>query len=139
MYRARDVMSTNVTVLHEDATVVDAIRTLVENGISGAPVVNRDGDLVGVVSEYRLLEAIYVPQFKACEVREIMTKEPLSITENMYLSDVADLLMQQRIRRLPVVRDGSLVGIVARRDLLRYVMDTGEELDRFLGEVASIA
>jgi len=139
MYRTRDVMNTHLVVLRDDATAEDAIAALVRKGISGAPVVNRSGELVGLISEYRLLEAIYEPGFKACPIREIMTPDPITISENAYLSDAAGLMLEHRIRRLPVVRQGALVGIIARRDLLRYVIESGETLDEFLGEVTAMA
>ena len=72
MYLARDVMTTDVFKLRADVTVGDAMAELVDRGISGTPVVDGRGELVGIVSEYQLLEAIYVPQFKDSPIRDLL-------------------------------------------------------------------
>jgi len=138
MYRVRKVMNTDLVTLRADATVADAIHTLVESGISGAPVVDHSGVLVGIVSEFQLLEAVYTPEFKSCRVHDIMTTDLVTVGENAFLSDAANLMMLHRIRRLPVVQNDRVVGIVARRDLLQYVIDAGESLDHFLQETTAI-
>ena len=143
MYLARDVMTTDVFKLRADATVGDAMAELVDRGISGAPVVDgRDfgengGKLVGIISEYQLLEAIYVPQFKNCPIRDVMSSEVITVTSGALLSDVANLMMMHRIRRIPVVRGREVVGLIARRDLLRYVISAGETLETFLNELTA--
>jgi CBS domain-containing protein len=129
MYTARDVMCSDVITISVDATVGDAMRVLLEKDISGAPVVDEQGELVGIVSELQLLEAVYTPQIKKHSLRNFVTKNVLSVTENALLSDVANILVLHRIRRVPVLRDGRLVGIVSRRDLLRYALEAGETAD----------
>src|SRR4029078_5550170 len=123
MYRARDVMTTDVTTVSPKATVKEAIRTLVANGISGAPVVAEDGALVGIVSEYQLLEVIYDPDTKGLLVEDVMTKSVFSVDESAFLPEVAGLFIVHRIRRVPVLQDGRLVGLITRRDLLNYSLE----------------
>lgn len=139
MYTARDVMSTDVFTIRDTAMVSDAMRRLVEEGISGAPVVDGAGRLVGIISEFQLLEAIYSPQVKEQRVGDLMTRDVLIAAEDTLLSDVANLMIIHRIRRLPVLREGELVGIVARRDLLRYILQAGESLEEYLEQVQTFA
>jgi len=139
MYRASDVMSKNVVTLHQDTPVEDAIRTLLKHQISGMPVVDDEGHLVGIISEFQLMEAIYTPEVKQHRVGKLMTRDVLTVKENAILSDVANMFILHRIRRMPVVRDGTVVGIIARRDLLRYVMETDDVLGGFIEEVRTFA
>jgi CBS domain-containing protein len=135
MYRAKDVMTTKLITISIDATAEEAIRTLLQHNISGAPVVDPDGTLKGIVSEFQLLEVIYSPELKASKVRDIMTREVTSVGEHALLSDIASIFIVMRIRRLPVVREGRLVGLVSRRDLLRYAVEAGNEMEEFIREV----
>lgn len=123
MRRARDVMNTDVVAICAEATVEEAIRSLLEHRVSGAPLLDEQGALVGIVSEFQLLEAIYRPEVKQEQVRNLMTKDVITVTEDAALSEVTNLLLLHRIRRVPVVRDGKMVGIISRRDLLRCTVD----------------
>jgi CBS domain-containing protein len=142
MYEAHDVMNTRVVTIPADATVEKAIATLVENDISGAPVVDRAGCLIGIISEYRLLEAVYSPEIKNDQVSGLMSTEVLTVDENALLSDITSLFIAKRIRRVPVVRNGQLMGIISRRDLLRYTLEAKDTVDPYLqrvGEDGSLA
>lgn len=139
MYSAQDVMNRNVISIDSESTVEEAIRTLVEHGISGAPVTDRDGNLVGIVSEFQLLEVVYEPDTRNAPVSQFMTKDVLTVKEGTMLSDVATILVVQRIRRVPVVRDGRVVGLVSRRDLLRYVLDAGNGIAEFVSAARAAA
>src|SRR5205085_4024165 len=114
MYRAKDVMTRDVVKLSPTTTVEEAIRLLLENGFSGAPVVSEDGTLTGIISEYQLLEVIYDPETTKLPVEHIMTRSVLSVDESALLSDVASLFILHRIRRVPVLREGHLVGLITR-------------------------
>ena len=91
--------------------------------------------VVGIVTEHQLVQAIYRPEIKDQRVRQLMTRVVLSATEDTILSEVAGLMEKHRIRRLPVVRDGQVVGVVARRDLLRYLTENEAALRQFLDTV----
>ena len=139
MYRARDVMTTQVETLSPQTTVKGAIRTLVAKGISGAPVVGADGALVGIVSEYQLLEVIYDPDTKGMLVEDVMTKSVFSVDESAFLPEVASLFIVHRIRRVPVLENGRLVGLITRRDLLNYSLEAEEEIESLFGRVRAVA
>ena len=135
MYRAKDVMTRDILTLSPKATVEEAIRQLLDHSYSGAPVVNEDGVLVGIVSEFQLLEVIYDPETTKLPVEEVMTRSVLSVDEGALLSDVANLFIMHRIRRVPVLQDGQLVGLITRRDVLRYIIESRPQVDEFLSGV----
>jgi len=135
MCRARDVMTAGLLTISQDATVEEAIRMLIDRDISGAPVVDDDGKLAGIISELQLLEAVYTPEVKSQRLRSFMTKDVLTVTEDTLLSDVTNILVLHRIRRVPVLRDGRLVGIITRRDLLRYALEASDTLTMSVKEL----
>jgi CBS domain-containing protein len=137
MYDAPDAMTRNISPVRPEDTIEEAIRMLVENRISGAPVVNDEGTLVGVISEYQLLEIAYDPNIKRAKVRDFMTKDLLTVNASALLTTVANLFVSQRIRRVPVLENGKLVGIISRRDILRYMIQTGKPIERFFSEMRS--
>ncbi len=139
MYEVHDVMSADVRTISADVTVGEATRQLVDSQFSGMPVVDGEGRLVGIISEYQMLETLYSSHFRAKTVRDVMTKDVITVTPDTILSDATSLMMSHRIRRLPVVVDGKIVGIVARRDLLRYTIEAGDELWNFLDEIKAFA
>lgn len=123
MRRARDAMSRNVVVIREHATVEEAIHSLLKHRVSGAPVVDAQGQLVGIISEFQLLEAIYRPEVKQELVRDLMTKDVITVTDESILSEVANMFLLHRIRRVPVLCNGEMVGLISHRDLLKCTVD----------------
>jgi CBS domain-containing protein len=139
--KVRDVMTTRVVTIHSDASATQAAELMLQHGISGLPVVDADGNVVGIVTEGdflrraelgterrrpRWLEFLAGPGQLAAEytraagrkVDDIMTSDVRTIDEEIELSEVVRLMESHRIKRLPVVRDGKLVGIVSRANLL---------------------
>ena len=134
--RAADVMTSEVITLGEDASVREAARLMAEHGISAVPVVDREKRVVGMVSEGDLLHRAetgterrrswwlemvastnqlageYVKSHSA-SVKDVMTRDVISVTEETPVADIAILLETNRIKRVPVLRDGRLVGIVS--------------------------
>jgi len=139
MYQVRDVMNESVVTLSTTVTVGEAIRHLIENHISGIPIVDEEGSLVGIISEFQLLETLYSPNVKEMLVGDVMTQKVLTVSPEMALSEAVGLMIVHRIRRLPVIDNGRIVGIVSRRDLLQYTLDAGDKLDAFLNEFKGAA
>ncbi|HLJ11402.1 MAG TPA: CBS domain-containing protein [Planctomycetaceae bacterium] len=128
MLTARDVMTTNVITISSAMTVEEAIHILLLNGISGAPVVDESGKVVGIISEFQLLVVVYNSDAKEESVADFMTKGVVSVGEEAPLTEVANKMVVHRIRRLPVVDRGNLVGLISRPDLLRYAIDAAVPL-----------
>lgn len=142
---ARDVMTQPAATLRDDASLEQAIALMLERGISGLPVVDQHGQLLGMLTEGDLLRRVEVgtsdqhrsgwwdfirgPGRNAAEyvrthsrrVSDLMTRNPASVTEGTPLADVVELMEQRRIKRVPVLRGDAVVGIVSRSDLLRAV------------------
>jgi CBS domain-containing protein len=143
--RAMDVMTTDVITVEPDTPVQALAALLAGRGISGAPVVDPGGRLVGIVSEGDLLHRAEIGTARrhrdrrrswwldhyasdlareyikshARTVKDIMTRDVVTVTEDTDLGEVAEVLEAKRIKRVPVVRDGKVVGIISRANLVR--------------------
>jgi CBS domain-containing protein len=124
-------MNRKVVSLIPQATVEEAIRTLLEHKISGAPVIDKEGKLVGIISQFQLLEVLYDPQIRTQRVQQIMTKDVLTLEDTALLGMAANLFVLHRIHRLPVLSGGRVVGVISRSDLLKYFLETGEKIEAF--------
>jgi CBS domain-containing protein len=113
--KAEEVMTTRVITVTENQTKQEAARLLAEHRISGLPVVNANKVVVGVVTEYDVIGK------DGRTVGEIMTRGVVSVTPDTDLEEVSHLLVHERIKRVPVLDQGRLVGIVSRADLVRVV------------------
>jgi CBS domain-containing protein len=139
---ASDVMTSNVITVGRDTPVRDAIRLMLDQGISGLPVTDGSGKVVGILSEgdllrraemhterhhSRWLEFLLGPGRLAEEyvrthgrrVGEIMTADVVSVAEETPLAEIVQLMQRHHIKRLPVLRGDALVGIITRADLMR--------------------
>jgi len=117
----RGVMRSNPIVVGPGESVRHALELLIENEISGLPVVDAEHRLVGALSEKDLLKVFYEPQ--ALSVEAVMTKDPVSVSIDAELVDVVDALMTSDFRRIFIVEDGKLVGLISRADLMPAVLD----------------
>lgn len=108
------VMTRAVITTSPEATVAEVAETLNQQHITGMPVLDDHSRVVGIVSEMDVVLR------EGRTVAEIMTPNPQSIDEEVPLSEAAHMLMEQRIRRLPVVRHGRLVGLISRTDLVTF-------------------
>jgi CBS domain-containing protein len=143
--KAQDVMSSDVVTVTPDATVLHAARLMLQQKISGLPVVDPAGVLIGIVTEGdflrrtetgtlrrrpRWVEFLIGPGSLAAEythasghfVSEVMTRDVVTVTEEAPLEAVVDLMERHQVKRLPVVRGQAIVGIVTRQNLLRALI-----------------
>jgi CBS domain-containing protein len=135
-----ELMKSDVIAVEPGNTLADAVRMMISRHVSGLPVVE-DGKLVGIVTQGDLLrraeigtgekksswfKAFFRPGSLANEyvhthgryVRDVMTASPISVTPDSSLADVADIMCERHVKRLPVLKDGKLAGIISRTDLL---------------------
>jgi CBS domain-containing protein len=150
--QARDLMTTGVVSVSPETPVREVAHLLLQHKISAAPVVDATGMVIGMVSEGDLIGRSEAerearrdwwlalleegeplnPDFLAAlrqnhrTARDVMSAPVIRVTEATEAGAIAALLAQYRIKRVPVVRDGKLVGIVSRADLLRAISDAGE-------------
>jgi CBS-domain-containing membrane protein len=114
--KVREIMTRNVISVPEDAPLREVARVLDQHRISGVPVADADGHMVGLISEYDLIAK---PQARTAG--EAMTRDVISVMEDTGLDEVRFLLVNRRIKRVPVLRSQKLVGIVSRADLVREI------------------
>lgn len=142
--QVRDVMSTDPLVLRADADPQTAALLLLHHRYSAAPVVDGDGRLIGVISETDLFElatrAHTRPSGRAADaglVGDMMSRPAVTTRPETTLRDAAAVLDERDIGRLVVVDDGAVVGVVARRDLLKALADRAEVVQHALDEQLS--
>jgi CBS domain-containing protein len=150
-----DVMTTNVITVDQNKSVQEVATLLSERSISGVPVVDSQNRLVGIVTEGDLLHRVetgterrprrrrswWLDTFGPDEelarnyvkahgrtVKDVMTSDVISVSDTAELADIATLLETKRIKRVPVVRGGELVGIVSRANLVRALAAAGSQL-----------
>jgi len=147
MLTAKDIMTKDVVTVTPDTSIEELSTLLVSNEISGAPVVNADGAIVGMVTENDLISrnkrlhiptvvsfldaVIYLESSKkfsddvkrltATKVGDICAKKVVTITEDTTLTDIATLMSEKKVHLLPVVTSGKVVGIVGKRDVVKAV------------------
>jgi CBS domain-containing protein len=148
--RAMDVMTNEVITVDENASVQSVAKLMAKYGISAVPVVNKDNRVIGMVSEGDLLHRAetgterrrswwlemlsstnqlagdYIKSHSG-KVKDVMTRDVISVTDTTPVADIAVLLETNRIKRVPVLRDGKLVGIVSRANLVRALAMTVNE------------
>ncbi|MEE9602043.1 MAG: CBS domain-containing protein [Thermoguttaceae bacterium] len=122
-FRVSDAMTTAVISISQDALIDEVFELLLRHHVSGLPVVDDDKNLVGVVSELDLLVLLDSQASESSPVSEYLSGDVLTVHEDDLLTDVTELFLKHNYRRLPVVRDGKLVGVISRRDLVRYIRD----------------
>lgn len=145
---AKDVMSADVVSISASASVFDAAELLINNSVSAVPVVDDRGSMIGIVSEADLIKGAAraaesagwgilgkvdddahataaVEASKSQRVAEVMTKGAVAVHETATLREVARLMLIHRIKRVPVVRDQTILGIVGRADLIKALISFG--------------
>ncbi len=123
MLTARAIMTDDVATIGPDSSVQEAIELLLLQEISGLPVTDNDGHLIGIVTEFALLAIAYDSNVSQDTVAQHMTPEVLTVEANDPVSKVADICIAHRVRRIPVMENGRLVGLIARRDVLKAMYE----------------
>ena len=149
--RAHQIMTRNVITVRLDTSIIEAAKLMLDNHVSGLPVLDERGKLIGVVSEGdflrrseigtqrkrpRWLQYFIGPGRAADEfvhasgrkVEEVMTRDPLVVTEDTALEEIVRLMEKNGVKRLPVMRNDQLVGIVTRANLLQAVASMARDV-----------
>lgn len=149
MRTARDIMSREVITIIEDATVKELARILAIHQISGVPVVNDQGGLVGVVTESDLIfqtKKVHIPtvitildsvfylenpekmdneikKMAGSKVKDILSGSPVTVREDTPLDEIATIMAEKNIHTLPVMGDAGIVGVIGKKDIIRTLID----------------
>jgi CBS domain-containing protein len=147
--RAHQIMTRSVVTVAPDATILEAANTMLQHHVSGLPVVDAAGKLAGIVSEGDFIRrgeigtqrkrsrwlsflmgtgATQYVREHGRKVSEVMTRDPFTIAEDATLEEIVNAMEANGVKRLPVMRDGKLVGIVSRANLLHAVASLAREI-----------
>lgn len=145
MITAKDIMTEKVITVRPETPLEEFARILIENRISGAPVVDKDGNLVGIITENDLInqnKRLHIPtvirlfdafimlespgkikdeikRITATTVWDICTKEVVTVSEDTPLQEIATIMSEKKIHLLPVMRDKRIVGIIGKADIIK--------------------
>jgi len=122
-----DIMVTRLVTFMPDTSIHDAIRVLLDRRISGAPVVDADGTLVGVLSKKDCLKIVFSSQYhddRGGPVRDFMSTAVETLDAEQDVVSATQRFLDSHIRRFPVLREGKLVGQVSRADILKVLTGT---------------
>jgi len=148
MQKAQDIMTKNVITVTPETTVTELARLLASHTIGGAPVVDDSGRLLGVVTESDLIDQtkkIHIPtvvaildsliflerpdkmekeirKFAGSTVADIYTKNPVTVTEDTLLEEIATIMSEKNVHTLPVMREDTLVGIIGKGDIIKTLI-----------------
>ncbi|HLI08310.1 MAG TPA: CBS domain-containing protein [Ktedonobacteraceae bacterium] len=117
---ASDIMTRRVCTIQPEASAQEVAQLLYQHRISGAPVVDAEGRLIGMITEADIISKV---NREGLRVADIMTHELIVVTEDTPVGEIAQLLTERKIKRVPVVKDGKLVGIVSRADIVHAVAE----------------
>ncbi len=127
MREAKDVMTRQVICIRKDTPIVEAIKLMVQNNITGVPVVEDDLTLVGMLSEQDVLRLFHTYEDERDRtVNDFMTQPVVHFEENEPLLDVCYCLRDNSIRRVPVTSDGKVVGVISRSDILKCILELSQ-------------
>ncbi len=119
---AKDVMTREVVTVGPDVRLTVAMRTLLENAISGLPVVDAENRLVGCLTEHDIMNFAFSGDADSTEVKEAMSEAVFTFSPAAELPAIVNCFAENRIRRVPIVEKEKVVGIVSRRDILREML-----------------
>ena len=124
MVKASTIMTSSVVTVTAETDIYEAIRTMVANDVTGLPVVADDGALVGIVTEKDVLSLLYNVEDHPGQVQDFMTSDVVAFDHETDVFDVAKQLGNRDFRRVPILDNGKLIGIVSRKDIIRYIKDS---------------
>ena len=149
--RAHQIMTRKVITVGPDCSIADAANLMLRNHISGLPVLDKVGDLIGIVSEGDFLRRSEIGtqrkrpswlQFltstgrladefvdeRGRKIEDVMTRDPVTVSDDTPLDEMVSLMESKGVKRLPVMRSGKMVGIVTRANLLQAVASMAKEI-----------
>ncbi|NQZ75353.1 MAG: CBS domain-containing protein [Ekhidna sp.] len=123
-----DYMARKLITFSPDQPMYEVIDSLMSHRISGGPVVSKEGELVGVISEGDCLKEVAKGKYHNMPiltgvVEEYMAKNVITVSPDLNIFEAAKMFLEKRLRRFPVVRNGKIVGQISQKDVMKAVMN----------------
>ncbi|MCF7972322.1 MAG: CBS domain-containing protein [Phycisphaerae bacterium] len=128
--QAKDVMKCGLLTVEKQTSLYEAADILSSRRVTGLPVVDHGMYLQGIVSEKDILRTLFDPYATTCRVHDIMTEEVISFGHTDSIFDICDCLIHNDFRRVPILNDGRLVGIVSRADIMMFILKHRSEISK---------
>jgi len=122
MLQAKDIMTKEVFTADPEETLTDIVKCLLKNKISGMPVCDKDKRVMGMISERDILNFMFSGNLASTKVKEAMHTEVVSFPPDAHIDKISLAMGEKKIRRVPIVEDGKIVGIISRRSIIRTIV-----------------
>jgi CBS domain-containing protein len=123
MFDTRAFMTSDVITVTRQTPISQVIKILIENDITGLPVVDENMTLVGIISEKDVLNVLLSEKADSLKVDDFMTKDVVGFEQDADFITICECLLNNNFRRVPILAKGKLVGIISRRDLMKYICE----------------
>jgi CBS domain-containing protein len=131
MFQAKDIMTKRLLTVRPSAKTFEVIKLMADHSVTGLPVVSDDMELLGMVTEKDILKVLlYSKDAKKKTAADLMTREITSFPEDGDLMPILKSLVENNFRRVPILCDGKLAGIISRRDIVTFLSEKAGKLRR---------
>jgi len=127
MVTASAVMNKNVTTVLPDITLQEAMNLIIEKDITGLPVVDTEENLIGIITEKDIIDYKTKANLKFAKVRDAMKTDITTYSPETPLEEIIRIISEERFRRVPIVENKKVVGIISRRDIIKFLKDEEKE------------
>ncbi len=123
MHETKKLMITDMVCVSRDTGIYEAVESMIENNVTGLPVVNDDMTLAGILTEKDVLGILAVLQDDSAKVEDFMTEHVKSFEQEEDFIAICECLTQNHFRRTPILSGGKMAGIISRRDIIKYISE----------------
>lgn len=122
MAKIQDVINRNVITVNPEQSIEEIAKILTKNNLSGVPVIDKKGRLIGYLSERDMIRSIPDGGFATKKAKDIMTKKVISVEENASFESISQIFTEYPVRNIPVTKKGKIVGVISRKDIIQKLM-----------------
>jgi len=126
MFETKSIMTTDIITVKRQTPISKVMEIFLENDITGLPVVNDDMTLVGIISEKDVLNQLSNLKENSVKVEHLMTEDVVSFDQDEDFDAIYECLINNNFRRVPILADGKLVGIISRKDIIKHLFEPVE-------------
>jgi CBS domain-containing protein len=123
MFEVEDIMTTEVATVGRQTPIYEAIEKMVEVDVTGLPVVEEDMTLVGIITEKDVLKLLPAWINESATVEQFMSDDVVSFETSTNLIEICECLINSDFRRVAIVSNGKLKGVISRKDIIKYIME----------------